>query len=151
MFKFFQIRFLPLAAVKLPLHPHVETVSERLQQASAVAADGFNARPVLIDDDAIVVDGAETYCALRHNGIERVKVLLVGDASEKELRDLRRALSVLPNLNANVDQLTEDLQCLLDAGYPMHRFIAGLVELFEALLESHELPDAAALREGWGS
>jgi len=66
--------FLPLAAVKLPLYPlHVESHQERLQQASAVAADGFNARPVLIDENAIVVDGAETYCALYNNGIDKIK------------------------------------------------------------------------------
>jgi hypothetical protein len=41
----------------------------------------------------------------------------------------------------------DDLQALLDAVYPIHIFIAGLVELLEALLESHGLPDAAACRE----
>jgi hypothetical protein len=153
MSKIFKVRFLPLAAVKLPLLPflRVETRAERSQQASAVAADGFNARPVLIDDDAIVVDGAATYCALRENGIDRVKVMLVGGASEKELRELRRALGVLPDLNAYVDGLTAGFESLLDAGYPIHTFIAGVVEGLEAMLESHGLPDAAALSEAWES
>jgi len=145
MVKFFQIKFVPLTAIKIPLHPlHVDTLSER-SQANAVAVDGFNTHPVLIDENAVVVDGVATLCALHENGIEKVKVLLIGGATEKELRELRRALAVLPNLNANVDRLTEDFECLLDAGYPIQTFIAGLVELLEALLDSHGLPDAAAI------
>jgi hypothetical protein len=135
MSKTFEVMFLPLAAIKLPLHPlHVEGHEERSRQANAVAVDGFNARPVLIDENAIVVDGADTWCALHDNGIDTVKVLLVGGASAIELRALRRALLVLPNLNFYTDKLVADLECLLDAGYPIRPFIAGLVELFESLL-----------------
>jgi hypothetical protein len=158
MSKTFELMFLPLAAVKLPLYPlHVESHQERLQQASAVAADGFNARPVLIDENAIVVDGADTYCALYNNSIDKVKVLLVGGASEKELRALRRALRGLPNLNIYTDKLVADFECLLDAGYPIHSFIAGLVELLESLLINPEndaetiLADAAVPSEAWES
>jgi hypothetical protein len=141
----FKIMFLPVAAVKLPLHPpRVETLQDRLQQANAVAADGFNARPVLIDENAIIVDGAVTYCALYNNGIDKVKVLLVGGASEKELHTLRRAIRVIPNLNTCVANLADDFECLLDAGYPIHSFIAGLIELLESFLPNPE-NDAEAI------
>ncbi|WP_425991720.1 hypothetical protein [Afipia sp. DC4300-2b1] len=158
MSKTFEVMFLPLAAVKLPLYPlHVESHQDRLQQASAVAADGFNARPVLIDENAIVVDGADTYCALYYNSIDKVKVLLVGGASEKELRTLRRALRALPNLNIYTDKLVADFECLLDAGYPIHSYIAGLIELLESFLPNAEnhaeeiLADATASPEAWES
>lgn len=153
MSKTFEVMFLPLAAVKLPLLPlHVESHQERLQQANAVAADGFNARPVLIDENAIVVDGADTYCALYKNSIDTVKVLLVGGASEIELRALRRALRVLPNLNAYIDNLVADFECLLDAGYPIHSFIAGLVELLESLMTNAGPVSAdASSTEAWKS
>jgi hypothetical protein len=150
MTKFFQIKFVPLTAIKIPLHPlRIDTLSER-SQANAVAVDGFNARPVLIDENAVVVDGVATLCALHEKGIDSVKVMLVGGASAKELRELRRALGELPNLDANVDRLMEGLECLLDAGCPLQTYIAGLVESLEALLESYGLPDAAAVsREAW--
>jgi hypothetical protein len=158
MSKTFKVMFLPLAAVKLPLYPAlVESHQDRLQQANAVAVDGFNARPVLIDENAVVVDGADTYCALYDNRIDTIKVLLVGGASEIEIRALRRALRVLPDLNIYTEKLVADFECLLDAGYPIHSFIAGLVELLESLLINPEndaetiLADAAVPSEAWES
>ncbi len=149
MSKTFKVMFLPLAAVKLPLYPvFLESPQDRLRQANAVAVDGFNARPVLIDEDAIVVDGAETYCALYNNGIDKIQVLLVGGASEIEIRALRRALRVLPNLNIYTENLFADLQCLLDAGYPIQSYIAGLVELFESLMDDLQNDSAADLADG---
>lgn len=134
MRKSFELMFLPLAAVKLPLHPLcVESPQDSLQQANAIAVQGFNERPVLIDENAIVVDGVETYSALLKHGIDKVKVLLVAGASEIELHALRSAIRVLPNLNFYTENLAADLQCLLDAGYPIHSYIAGVAELFESL------------------
>src|ERR1700682_3929420 len=93
----FKTKILALEAVKMPLHPpRDETVQDRLQQAHAVERDGCNVRPVLIDDNAVIVDGAATYAALYSNDIDKVKVLFVGGASEKDIRTLRRALRVLP-------------------------------------------------------
>jgi hypothetical protein len=147
MSKIFKVAFLPLSAVKVPVHPlHAETDQERSEQANAVAAG--EARPVLIDENAVVVDGVATCCALYENGIENVRVVLVGGASEKQIRALRRVLGVVPTLTDHVSQLTTDFERLLDAGYPIHPFIADLIELLEALLESHGLPDAVTLRGG---
>ncbi len=146
--------YVPLAAVKFPLHPlYVESHQERLQQENAVAIYGFNERPVLIDENALVVDGMETCCALYKHGIDKVKVLLVGGASEIELRTLRRALRVLPNLNFHTENLIADLECLLDAGYPIHSYISGLIELLESILPNIEpvLVDAEDPAETWES
>jgi hypothetical protein len=135
----FKIKFLPLEAIKMPLHPlWVDTPQDRLQQANAVAMDGFNVRPVLIDENSVIVDGAATYAALYCNGIDKVKVLMVGGASEKDIRTLRRALRVLPSLNDYTDQLVDTFQNLLDAGYPIHSFIAGVIEVLASLLTASE-------------
>jgi hypothetical protein len=131
----FRIKFLPLEAIKLPLHPpRDETPQDRLQQVNAVERDGCNVRPVLIDENAVIVDGATTYEALYSNDIDKVKVLLVGGASAKEIRTLRRALRVLPSLNDYTDQLVDSFQNLLDAGYPIQTFIAGVIETLAYLL-----------------
>jgi len=60
---------------------------------------------------------------------------------------------VLPNLNVYTDKLVADFECLLDAGYPIHSYIAGLIELLESLLPDAEaiLADAAAPPEMQGS
>jgi len=153
----FKSKVLPLQAVKMPLHQlWVETPQDCLQQANAVAMDGFNARPVLIDENAVIVDGAATYAALCSNGIEKVKVLSVGGASEKEIRTLRRAVRMLPSLNDYSDQLVDSFQNLLDAGYPIHSFIASVIELLACLLTRSEnddaiLPDATDSFEVQGS
>ena len=154
MSKTFEIMYLPLAAVKFPLRPfYVESHQERFQQENAIALYGFNERPVLIDENAIVVDGMETCCALYKHGIEKVKVLLVGGASEIELRTLRHALRVLPNLNTQTENLVADLECLLDAGYPIHSYISGLIELLESILPNVEpvLVNAEDPTETWES
>lgn len=149
MSKTFKVMFLPLAAVKLPLYPaFVESPQDRLQQANAVGVDGFNARPVLIDENAVVVDGADTYRALYDNRIDTIKVLLVGGASEIEIRSLRRALRVLPNLNIYTENLFADLQCLLDAGYPIQPYIDGVVELFESLMDDPQNDSATGPSDG---
>jgi hypothetical protein len=153
----FKSKILPLQAVKMPLDQlWVETPQDCLQQANAVAMDGFNQRPVLIDENAVIVDGAATYGALYSNGIDKVKVLLVGGASEKEIRALRRAVRMLPSLNDYSDQLVDSFQNLLDAGYPIHSFIAGVIELLASLLTGSEnddiiLADAADHSEVQGS
>jgi hypothetical protein len=147
MSKIFKVAILPLSALKVPLHPlHAEADQERSEQANAVATG--EARPVLIDENGVVVDGVATCCALYENGIENVRVVLVGGASEKQVRALRCVLGVVPTLNDRARQLIADLERLLDAGYPIHPFIAGFVEVLEALLESHGLPDAGSLRGG---
>jgi hypothetical protein len=149
MSKIFKVAFLPLSALKVPLHPlHIETDQERSEQADAVAAG--EARPVLIDANAVVVDGVATCCALYENGIESVRVVLVDGASEKQIRALRSVLRVVPTLHDRAGQLTTDFERLLDAGYPIQPVIAGFVEVLEALLESRGLPDAVTLRGGSG-
>jgi len=138
----FKSTILSLQAVKMPLHQlWVETPQDCLQQANAVAMDGFNQRPVLIDENAVIVDGAAKYGALYSNDIDKVKVLLVGGASEKEIRTLRRAVRMLPSLNDYTDQLVDSFQNLLDAGYPIHSFIAGVIELLASLLSGSENDD----------
>lgn len=148
MRKTFEFKCLPLVAVKLPLYPlNYETDRERLQQMNAVALAGFNARPVLIDESFTIIDGAQTYAALHSCGIDKVNVLLVGGASEIEIRALRRALRVLPNLNLYTENLFADLQCLLDAGYPIQPYIDGVVELFESLMVDPQNESATALAD----
>jgi hypothetical protein len=147
MSKIFKVAILPLSALRVPLHPlYAETDQERSEQANAVAAG--EARPVLIDANAVVVDGVATCCALHENGIENVTVVPVGGASAKQIRALRHVLGVVPTLNDRARELITDLERLLDAGYPIYPFIAGVVEVLEALLESHGLPDAGSLRGG---
>jgi hypothetical protein len=157
MNKRFKTKILSLEAVKMPLHPlWVDTPQDRLQQANAVAMDGCNVRPVLIDENAVIVEGAATYAALYSNDIDKVKVLLVGGASEKDIRTLRRALRVLPSLNDYTDQLVDSFQNLLDAGYPVQSFIAGVIESLAYLLTVSQndeaiLADAAGPSEVQGS
>lgn len=150
--KTFEFKCLPLAAVKLPLYPlHYETDQERLQQANAVALQGFNARPVLIDENFTIIDGAQTYATLDSCGIDKVNVLLVDGASDIEIRALRRALHVLPNLNFYTENLYADLQFLMDSGYPIQPYVAGVVELFESLMVASQNESAADLDDGTAS
>lgn len=148
MTKIFEFKCLPLAAVKLPLYPlHYETDQERLQQANAVALQGFNARPVLIDENFTIIDGAQTYAALYCCGIDKVNVLLVDGASDIEIRALRRALRILPNLNVYTENLYADLQFLMDSGYPIQPYVAGVVELFESLMVVSQNDSAVGLAD----
>src|SRR4051812_2394718 len=60
----FRIKILPTKSIKPPEPPlWVESPQDRLQQAKAVARDGFNERPVLVDENAVLVGCAATYRA----------------------------------------------------------------------------------------